>query len=61
MTDDRYAITIQNPLYSLEVFVWDRQTKQVRFSTTYPELTIAAQQAAKDRCQNWLNQLELDL
>jgi hypothetical protein len=53
--NDRYAINIQNPIYSLEVFVWDREAKKVLFSTGYPELTIDAQQAAKDRCQRWLD------
>ena len=52
---DRYAITIQSPKYSLEVFVWDREAKKVLWSTGYPELSIDAQRAAKQRCQKWLD------
>ena len=54
MMTDRYAINIQNPLYSLEVFVWDREAKKVLVSFSYPKLTIADQQAAKDKCREWL-------
>lgn len=61
----RFVIAIQNPLYSLEVFVWDRQEKQVRVSYPYPELSIRAQHEAKDKCQRWINtegqQMELGL
>ena len=52
----RYAITIQNPLYSLEVFVWDREARQVLVSYSYPELTIAAQHEAKDKCRRWIKE-----
>ena len=54
--NDRYAITIQNPLYSLEVFVWDREAKQVLVSYAYPELTIDAQQKAKAKCRKWIEE-----
>lgn len=53
---ERYAITIQNPLYSLEVFIWDRKAKQVVISYSYPELTIDAQQKAKAKCQAYIDQ-----
>ena len=60
---NRFVITIQNPDYMLEVFVWDRETKMVRFSTQYADLSIEAQAAAKKRCQTWIEthgqQLEL--
>ncbi|NRP53831.1 MULTISPECIES: hypothetical protein [unclassified Marinobacterium] len=62
--NDRYRITIQNPMYSLEVFVWDREKKEVLFSTRYREFTIEEQRAAKQRCadflDNHLSQLTLD-
>ena len=52
---DRYCITIQNPAYSFEVFVWDRDASKCLYSTGYPELSIDAQQSAKARCQKWLD------
>lgn len=57
----RYVISIQNPLYSLEVFVWDREAKQVLVSFSYPELTSAAQQAAKEKCLDWLRKNRPDI
>ena len=52
---DRYVIQIQNPAHALEVFVWDRIAKRVVVSYPYPELSIAAQQRAKARCQKYVN------
>lgn len=53
---DRYVISIQNPEISLEVLVWDREERRVLVSYSYPELSIAAQAAAKDKCNRWLKE-----
>lgn len=53
---DRYVISIQNPKISLEVLVWDREERRILVSYSYPELSIAAQSAAKDKCNGWLKE-----
>lgn len=53
---DQYVISIQNPLYSLAVSVWDREAKQVLVSYSYPDLSIAAQEKAKEKCKKWLEE-----
>lgn len=54
---DRYVISIQSPRVALEVLVWDRQDRKVLFSTAYKKLSIDDQQAAKKRCQEFLDKL----
>lgn len=54
MTQLTYVIRVENPRHSLSVFVWDRVNKKILVSFPYPELTLQAQQKAKDRCRRWL-------
>lgn len=50
----RYLVTIQNPNYSNEVFIWDRKEKEVKLTIPYKDRSAADQSRAKAICEGYL-------